>query len=134
MSIARVDAVAMLATTGIVFNTILAKDSVIEGLLKFTNPIVHTIMPVAVPALWLLDDRPSPDLTAKNIAWSFAFPLAWAGYAFARGVQTDGYYPYDFINPKLLGYPTAIRNILVVSAGHGALVAAMTAWERARLG
>lgn len=128
----RINAVTMLAVTGVVFNTILAKDSVIEGLLKITNPIVHTFMPIAIPALWALDrtDAEVKDVTGSTAAWSFALPLAWAGYTFVRGKQTEGYYPYDFINPRLLGYPAAVRNVALVGVASGLLVAAMAGVEK----
>lgn len=130
-AVPRLNAVTMLAVTGVVFHALLARTSVIEGLIRVTNPIVHTFMPIAVPALWLLDrrDAETKDITAATAAWSFALPLAWSVYTFARGSQTKGYYPYEFINPRLLGYPIAVRNVALVGAVLGALIAAMAAME-----
>ncbi|MEJ5927661.1 Pr6Pr family membrane protein [Corynebacterium sp. H128] len=129
----RIDAVTMLAITGVVFNTLLAKTTVVEGLGKITNPIVHTIMPIAVPSLWLLDrpSAPTKDVTPSSAAFAFAIPILWAGYTFGRGAQTEGYYPYDFLNPTILGYPTAVRNVCAVGAAIGALICAMAAAEHA---
>lgn len=131
----RVDAVSMLMITGVIFNTVLAKTSVIEGLLKLTNPIVHTAMPVAMPALWALEKFTSPnptqDITKRAVWASLAIPTMWAVYAFTRGVITKGYYPYDFMNARTLGYPTAIRNVVGVAGFHAIIVAVMAAVEKA---
>ncbi|MDU0478959.1 Pr6Pr family membrane protein [Staphylococcus chromogenes] len=128
----RIDAVTMLVVTGAVFNLVLAKTTVVEGLGKFTNPIVHTAMPIALPALWLADRTTTsePDMTADAIAWSFAIPSAWLLYTFLRGPQVGGYYPYEFLNPTVLGYPTAVRNVAGVTATLGVLIAAMKAAEQ----
>ncbi|MEJ5998894.1 Pr6Pr family membrane protein [Corynebacterium sp. H130] len=128
----RINAVTMLAITGVVFNTLLAKTSVIEGLGKFTNPIVHTAMPIALPALWVADRTISQqrDMTVNAMAWSFTIPAVWLAYTFCRGARTGGYYPYEFLNPTVLGYPAAIRNVCGVAAVLGLLLAAMTAVEK----
>lgn len=129
----RINAVTMLVITGLVYNTLLAKTSIVEGLGKITNPIVHTIMPIAVPALWLLDrpGAPTQDVTRNSAAFAFAIPLLWAAYTFNRGIRTQGYYPYDFLNPTILGYPTAVRNVCAVGAVTAALIGAMSVAERA---
>ncbi|AKK03976.1 Pr6Pr family membrane protein [Corynebacterium epidermidicanis] len=127
----RINAVTMLVVTGGVFNTVLAETTVVEGIGKFTNPIVHTIMPIAMPVIWLAD-RPSTseqDMTPSAMAKSFAIPAAWLAYTFIRGPRTGGYYPYEFLDPTKLGYPTAIRNVAGVTATLGALLATMKAAE-----
>lgn len=130
----RADAVTMLAITGVVFNTLLAKTTVVEGLGKFTNPVVHGAMPIALPALWLADraskDSTTRELDAGTIAQSLIIPVGWLAYTLARGPRTGGYYPYLFLNPRELGYPTALRNVGGVAVSFAALLAAMVATEK----
>lgn len=131
----RIDAVTMMIVTGAVYNALLAKTTVVEGLGNFTNPIVHTAMPIAMPALWVMDriadNSGEQDIRTDSVAAAFGIPLVWAVYAFTRGVTTKGYYPYDFMNAVNMGYPAAIRNVAAVGGVMGVLIAGMAAIERA---
>lgn len=130
---ARIDAVVMLIITGVIYNTILAKDSNPTGLYAITNPITHGVMPVIVPLLWLLDRfiATDGDVNVRNAFYAMALPLLWSGWTFYRGASTKGYYPYNFIDVTAHGSKVVARNMVGVTASFVGLTALLGLAERA---
>lgn len=129
---ARIDAVVMLIITGIIYNTILAKDSNPTGLYSLTNPITHGVMPVIVPLLWLIDRfiATEGDVTVRNAFYAMALPVLWSGWTFYRGAKTEGYYPYAFLDVTKLGSKVVARNIAGITVSFVGLIGALGAAEK----
>lgn len=131
-AVARIDAVVMLIITGIIYNTILAKESTPTGFYSITNPITHGVMPVIVPLMWLIDRfiAGEGDVNAKNAFYSLALPMLWSGWTFYRGASTQGYYPYSFLNVANLGGRMVARNMAGVTASFVALMGVLGTAEK----
>ncbi|PRQ11529.1 hypothetical protein C1Y63_05875 [Corynebacterium sp. 13CS0277] len=110
--VARLEAAMMLIVTGLVYNLIIADGTAKQGVDAVTNAMHHLVLPVALPALWVLSmpQRSTRDITWGVIGRALILPTVWVAWCLARGAAT-GFYPYDFLNAATLGYPTALRNI-----------------------
>lgn len=132
----RAAAVLYLATTGVVFATLLA-DLPVE--LQLTVPWVDTVLHRVVPVLVVLDwlvDPPRHRIRVTDAAGALLPPLAWTGYTLLRGPIAD-WYPYPFLDPRPDGYPEVALTCLLVAvgmAGLAALVAGAGNWLAARRG
>ena len=93
---------------GIVYATLLRGLRPLSGLPLIANFLLHDISPIAMSVYWLLFvPRGRLDWRAP---WHWAiFPLAYFLYALARG-QTDGRYPYPFIDVGKLGWQQVALN------------------------
>jgi hypothetical protein len=125
---------AYMATTGIVYNTLLRGVELPQGTtVAWSNEVLHVIAPILVVADWLL----APDRTRlewKAIAWVVSFPLVWTVYTMIRGplvfdeiAKRDYWYPYPFLNPNTApeGYVSVFFYMVLIAAvigGVGALV------------
>ena len=92
--------VVLLAATGIVFATLLARAQP-DATLPWVNALLHQVMPILVLLDWLVDP-PQDGLTIRRGLLWLAFPLAWMGYTLGRGALT-GWYPYPFLDPVSSG-------------------------------
>lgn len=136
----RAAVTAFMATTGIVYNTLLRGVEVSEGAtLGWSNEIVHVIGPILIVLDWLF----APGRRAlewKHIWVVVTFPVVWAIYTMIRGPFVDdptqavlnpdyagGWYPYPFLNPanSELGYVSVAFYVVLIAAVIGGVGAAV---------
>lgn len=109
-----------IATTGVVYSALLAGDA--DNLLRWTNIVLHYVMPVAVVVDWALD-RPAWRIPFRRaLAW-LIYPVLFVVYTLIRG-EIAGWYPYPFVDVAERGYPAVAATVAVLAA---ALVAAIWA-------
>jgi hypothetical protein len=124
---------AYMATTGIVYNTLLRGVELPQGTtVLWSNEVLHVIAPVLVVADWLLAPGRNR-LEWKHIGWVVAFPLVWTVYTMIRGplvfdeiAKRPYWYPYPFLNPNTApeGYVSVFFYMVLIAAvigGVGAL-------------
>lgn len=121
-------ATAFLATTGVVYNTLLV-DAALDGsfTLPWSNDVLHRVVPVLVVLDWLVvgDRRP---ITWRALPVFLAYPLVWLAVVLARG---DDFVPYPFLDVARLGLGTVLLWCLAVAAFIGLASALVVAWSRA---
>ena len=110
--IARLDAVACITITGIVYNTVLTGLRELTQAGAISNFFLHQAGPLLAVIAWLLVG-PRPRLALSTVAWSAIAPLAWIVYTFIAGA-ISGFYPYPFMNVTTIGYPSALLGTGVV--------------------
>lgn len=110
----RLDSLLGIVITGLVFDTILARDVHLTGVAFLVTVGFHYFAPWASLLGWLLFG-PRPRIDWTTLALAFIWPVAWIAYTLVRGSIT-GIYPYPFLNADVLGFPTALRNTLLVLA------------------
>ena len=101
-NLVRGAAVAYMATTGIVYDLLLAD---IQADLQLTEPwvdwVLHRLMPVVMALDWLLEP-PSRRLAFRECLVWMAYPLLYLVYSLIRGPVVD-WYPYPFLDPAEAG-------------------------------
>lgn len=138
--VGRAAVTAYMATTGIVYNTLLRGIEVSEGAtLGWSNEIVHVIGPILVVLDWLF----APG--RRRLEWTHiwivvTFPIVWAAYTMIRGPFVDdptqavlnpayagGWYPYPFLNPDTSpqGYVSVAFYVVLIAAVIGGVGAAV---------
>jgi len=139
-AVGRASVTAYMATTGIVYNTLLRGIEVSEGAtLPWSNEILHVAGPVILAVDWLF----APGRRAlewKHIGVIVAFPIVWAVYTMVRGPFVEdptqavfdpdyviGWYPYPFLNPanSELGYVSVAFYVVLIAAVIGGVGAAI---------
>ena len=138
--VGRAAVTAFMATTGIVYNTLLRGVEVSEGAtLAWSNEIVHVVGPILIVIDWLFAPG-RRRLEWRHIWVIVVFPVVWAIYTMIRGpfvldptqaalnpAYTIGWYPYPFLNPanSPLGYISVSFYVVLIAAvigGVGALI------------
>ena len=138
--IGRAAVTAYMATTGIVYNTLLRGVEVSEGAtLAWSNEVVHVIGPILIVLDWLFAPG-RRRLEWRHIGIVVIFPIVWAVYTMIRGPFVNdptqavlnpdyagGWYPYPFLNPVTapLGYVSVAFYVVLIAAvigGVGALI------------
>jgi hypothetical protein len=71
-----------------------------EGLRKLADLGLHAAAPLAVALFWLL--RPHGALRVQSALLAMSWPSIYCAYALLRGAA-DGWYPYYFLDPTILG-------------------------------
>lgn len=100
LSLFRGASTVYIATTGIVYNTLLVHVDV-QTSVQWSNDVLHRIMPLYAVLDWLLfSDRGR--LLLRHVWWFLVYPAVWLVVILIRGA-TDGWVPYPFLNPDL-GY------------------------------
>ncbi|GAB3187285.1 Pr6Pr family membrane protein [Nesterenkonia suensis] len=99
----RLCAVVSVIITGVVFNLLLRGPDVLTGVRWVNDTVLHVIVPILVPAVWLLIG-PRGVITGKVMALSLLVPLGWLAVTLGRGPLID-WYPYDILDVPGMGYP-----------------------------
>jgi hypothetical protein len=95
-SVFRGAATVYIATTGIVYNTLLASIDV-QTSVPWANDVLHRILPVYAVLDWLLfSDRAR--LLLRHVWLFLVYPAVWLVVVLVRGA-TDGWVPYPFLDP-----------------------------------
>jgi len=107
----RLDALLMIIITGVVYNALLAEGGK-EGWDWLSNLIIHVLVPIITPLVWLAAGPRG--LIRQGTVWaSLLIPLAWAAYALVRG-QVVGAYPYPFLDVSTNGWASVLSFIAVI--------------------
>ena len=136
----RACATAYLATTGIVYNTLLRQIELPQGLtVPWSNELLHVVVPIIMVVDWLF----APG--RRRLGWGaigavVAYPIVWAVYTMVRGpltfsdiTQGYGWYPYPFLDPANAGYGSVALYVVLIAAiiaGAGAGVIAISRGRR----
>lgn len=108
----RLTSLLMITVTALVYQVVLASEVQVTGVARITDPILHLVTPVLTLAVWL-GVGPRGWITARLLPGALALPAAWIVWMLLRGTVTDTY-PYGFVNVVDLGYPTVVRNLVLV--------------------
>jgi hypothetical protein len=118
---------------GLTYNILLRFLWAPQGLQRIVDELLHTVMPILSLAYWIKYVRKTT-LPYKNcFAWML-FPLSYVVLV-AIGGAISGFYPYPFIDVKLLGYPRALLNALgmvLIFMGLSLFLTAIGQWLRHR--
>lgn len=138
--VGRAAVTAYMATTGIVYNTLLRGVEVSEGAtLAWSNEVLHVVGPILVVLDWLF--APGRRALDWKAIWVIvSFPIVWAIYTMIRGPfvldpisqalrpeYVIGWYPYPFLNPgnSELGYVSVAFYVVLIAAVIGGVGAAI---------
>lgn len=98
----RLAGVVQMIITGLVFNLLLRDEAVLGGIRLFNDAVLHQILPVLVPLVWLILG-PQGRITGRIVAGSVVIPLAWLAATLIRGPGLD-WYPYVILDVPGMGY------------------------------
>lgn len=130
VSVLRGAATVYIATTGIVYNTLLV-GAAVENTVPWSNDLLHKWIPLYAVLDWLLfSDRAR--LLFRHIWWFLLYPAVWTLVVLVRGA-TDGWVPYPFLDPSQgygvvtlycigVGVTIALLGVLVVGMSRLRLV------------
>lgn len=99
---------------GITYNILLRNTWNPQGMQKFVDELLHSVIPVYLILFWFIF------IPGKNLKWKNAFPwlvypILYMVYAIILGAITK-FYPYPFVDVNKLGYTKALTNSLIVLA------------------
>lgn len=123
-------AVVQMTVTFVVFALLLA-DTDVDTAIPWVDFVVHTIMPIAVIADWLIDPPTHRISFGQSLRW-LTYPLVWTAYTMIRGAAT-GWYPYPFLDPASGGYGQVAITIVAILV-FGAALCAVISWVGNLLG
>jgi hypothetical protein len=109
----RIDALAGIAVTGLIYSIALAGLQNLHGWARLCDIAFHYIVPVATVLGWLVIG-PRGRVDRTTVLAALIWPVLWFGYTLIHGA-ISGWYPYHFIDVGDLGYPHALLNALVVT-------------------
>lgn len=98
----RLAGVVCVLITGLVFNLLLRGDDVLRGAQLFNDTVLHLIVPVLVPLVWLILG-PHGRIGGRVVVLSLLVPLGWLGVTLLRGPLLD-WYPYEILDVPRMGY------------------------------
>ncbi|GAA2272005.1 integral membrane regulator [Streptomyces ruber] len=104
-----------------------------------TSPLLHTAIPLAVAADWLLLTRPGTLRLVHTATW-LLFPLAFLGFTLARGTllgtlladDSPTPYLYPFLDVTTYGYKSVLPNILLIGVAISVLALALVTVDHIR--
>lgn len=110
---ARLIGLVAITVTGVVYHVALASLVDLAQWDEFGNQLVHTVVPILAVVGWLAFGPRGA--TSARTAWqSLIFPVAWLAFTLIRGAIV-GFYPYPFVDVRLLGYVDVAINCVWVS-------------------
>ncbi len=125
----RLAGVVCVLITGLVFNLLLRGDDLLRGAQLFNDTVLHLIVPVVVPLVWLILG-PHGRISGRAVLLSTVIPLAWLGVTLARGPRLD-WYPYDILDVPRMGYAGVGLYVGAILAAY--VVLALLLWGADRL-
>lgn len=124
----RIDAIAGISVTGLVYSIALSGLQHLHGWARLCDNVFHYIVPIAAFLGWLVVG-PRGRVDRTTVLWGLVWPLLWFAYTLAHGAKS-GWYPYHFIDAKRIGYGEALRNALLVTILLGAVMAVIWLIDR----
>lgn len=94
--------VTYITLVGLIYNLILRQLWKPEGWQWVADELLHVIVPLLFILFWIIWAK-KIGLVWKNIFFWLVYPLVYLFLILIRGAFS-GYYPYPFINVKILGY------------------------------
>lgn len=110
----RLAGIVQAIITGLVFNVLLRSPDALTGVRLFNDTVLHVVMPVLVPLVWLAFG-PHGRLSWRSVVFSAVIPLLWLAVTLARGPWLD-WYPYDIMDVSGLGYSGVMVYVVVILA------------------
>jgi hypothetical protein len=108
----RLDAILGIIITGLVYEGVLAALVHPTGWALAATIGFHYISPWATLIGWLVLG-PRPRMSWRVMGFAFIWPVLWLVCTFVRGGLT-GWYPYPFLDVKLIGFGDSVRNSAVI--------------------
>jgi hypothetical protein len=124
----RLDAIAGISVTGLVYSIALAGLQHLHGWARLCDNVFHYVVPIAAFLGWLVIG-PRGRVDRATVLWGLVWPLLWFAYTLLHGAKS-GWYPYHFIDVKHIGYGEALRNALLVTVLLGAVMAGIWLVDR----
>jgi hypothetical protein len=109
----RVDAIAGISVTGLVYSIALAGLQDLHGWARLCDSAFHYVVPIVTVLTWLVVG-PRGRVDRMAVLAGLIWPLLWFVYTLIHGA-ISGWYPYHFINVDDIGYPQALLNALIVT-------------------
>jgi hypothetical protein len=130
-SVFRGASTVYIATTGIVYNTLLVHASLDQSFtVQWSNDVLHRVLPVYAVLDWLLfSDRAR--LLLRHVWLFLVYPAVWLVVVLVRGA-TDGWVPYPFLDPGQ-GYGVVALYCLGVAVFIGLMGILVVGMSRLRL-
>ncbi|ROS47535.1 MULTISPECIES: Pr6Pr family membrane protein [unclassified Curtobacterium] len=129
VSLLRGAGTVYIATTGIVYNTLLTNVDV-SASVQWSNDVLHKVIPAYAVLDWLLfSDRSK--LLLRHVWWFLVYPAVWTIVILIRGA-TDGWVPYPFLDPAQ-GYGVVAIYCVGVGVSIGLLGVLVVGMSRLRL-
>jgi hypothetical protein len=100
---------------GIVYHLLLDGMVELSGGAQLANLINHSATPILVPLYWLFAAAKG-QLKGRAPLWWALLPLAYFGYALARGA-CEGLYAYPFMDVGQLGWSQTLITAVVMATG-----------------
>jgi hypothetical protein len=119
--VVRLDALAAITVTGLVYSVVLAGTVELHGWARACDIAFHYVVPIA-SVLTFLVVGPRGRIDSTTVLGGLAWPVLWFAYTLLHGA-ISGWYPYHFIDVGDLGYPQALLNALIVTALLGGVLA-----------
>lgn len=98
LTFVRAAATTYMATTGVVYNTLLVHVPLGAFGLAWSNDVLHRWVPLYLALDWLFVDDRRP-ISLRRVPWFLVYPAVWLGVVLVRG-GTDGWVPYPFLDPR----------------------------------
>lgn len=124
----RVDALAGISVTGLVYSIALSGLQQLHGWARLCDIAFHYVVPIAAVLIWLVVG-PRGRVDRMAVLAGLIWPVLWFGYTLIHGSVSD-WYPYHFIDVSVLGYPQALLNALLVTILLGAVLCVIWAVDQ----
>lgn len=108
-------AVVYIIAVGVIYVLFLARLWNPTGLQWWADFILHYLTPIGYPLVWFLV-MPKVSLLWREIWTWLIFPVAYVLATIARGSHI-GWWPYPFLDPRLMGYERVTLNCVVLTFG-----------------
>lgn len=123
--------VLYLVMTGLVYALLVAPPAeLLSWDLDWQGIVLHRLAPLAAVADWLLSPQRDRSSAVRILAW-LAYPAVYLVATWARGA-VDGWYPYEFLNPTVAGWPTVALTTVLVLVGFAVVAGGVHAVGNAR--
>lgn len=118
-----------IGVTGLVYYFVLSSTWAPTGAQWLVDKALHYLVPLLYLAWWLIGVEHGHLRWRDPPRWVL-FPFAFLLWALLHGAWT-GWYPYPFLEVGALGYPTVLRNSVLIGALFLALGTLIVAFDRA---
>lgn len=124
----RLGGVVCMVITGAVFNLLLRSDDPLVGVRLVNDTVLHVILPIAAPLVWLVVG-PHGRLNLRTALASMIVPLSWLAVTLVRGPLLD-WYPYEILDVPGRGYAGVGVYVGSILAAYLALALLLTGLDR----